>query len=101
MTLEPLSIVIEDLWRLSTRSEERVHRSGEFRAPEDTCRSDYLGLEESRLQRAPSVRATPNVLSRALHNFFRWNGAPLAIRRFSYSAPSRLTSRGLYRMVTH
>ena len=58
------------------RSEERVHRSGAFRALEDTCRSIYLGLKESRLQRMPSVTVTPNVLSRALHNFFRWNGAP-------------------------
>ncbi len=76
MTPERLSIAIEDLWRLSTRAEELVHRSGAFRALEDTCRSVYLGLDESRLQRAPSVRVTPSVLSRALHNFFRWNGAP-------------------------
>ena len=73
---EPLGAVLEDLWRLSTRSEERVHHSAPFRALEDTCRSVYLGLEESRLQRAPSVRITPSVLSQALHNFFRWNGAP-------------------------
>ena len=75
MTPERLRIVIEDLWRLSIYSEERVHRSGAFRTLEDTCRSVYLGLEESRLHREPSVRVTPNVLSRALHNFFRWNGA--------------------------
>ena len=73
---EPLGTVIQDLWRLSARFEERVHRSGKFRALEDTCRSVYLGLEGSRLQRAHSVRVTPNVLSQALHNFFRWNGAP-------------------------
>ena len=73
---EPLGIVIENLWRVSMRPEERVHRSGAFRALEETCRSVYLGLEESRLQRPPSVSVTPNVLSRALHNFFRWNGAP-------------------------
>ena len=73
---EPLGAVIEDIWRLSTRSEERVHHSGPFRALEDTCRSVYLGREKSRLQRAPSVRVTPSVLSQALHNFFRWNGAP-------------------------
>ena len=76
MTPERLHIVIHDLWRLSMRSEERAHRSGAFRALEDTCRSVYLSLEESRLQRAPSVKVTPSVLSRALHNFFRWNGAP-------------------------
>ena len=76
MTPERLRIVIEDLWRLSVHSEERVHRSGAFRTLEDTCRSVYLDLEESRLHREPSVRVTPSVLSRALHNFFRWNGAP-------------------------
>ena len=76
MTPERLHIVIHDLWRLSMRSEERAHRSGAFRALEDTCRSVYLSLEESRLQRASSVKVTPSVLSRALHNFFRWNGAP-------------------------
>ena len=76
MSPERLRIVIEDLWRLSMRSEEGVHRSGAFRSLEDTCRSVYLELEESRLHGAPSVRVTPSVLSRALHNFFRWNGAP-------------------------
>ena len=76
MTPERLRIVIEDLWRLSIHSEEHVHRSGAFRTLEDTCRSVYLDLEESRLHREPSVRVTPSVLSRALHNFFRWNGAP-------------------------
>ena len=76
MTPERLRIVIEGLWRLSIHSEERVHRSGAFRTLEDTCRSVYLDLEESRLHREPSVRVTPSVLSRALHNFFRWNGAP-------------------------
>ena len=73
---EHLRIVIEGLWRLSSRSEERVRRSGAFRALEDTCRSVYLGLEDSRLHQAPSVGVTPSVLSQALHNFFRWNGAP-------------------------
>ena len=73
---ECLRIVIQGLWRLSIRSEERVHRSSAFRALEDTSRSVYLGLKESRLQRTPSVAVTPSVLSRALHNFFRWNGAP-------------------------
>ena len=76
MPPERLRIVIEDLWRLSMRSEESVHRSGAFRTLEDTCRSVYLDLEGSRLHREPSVKVTPSVLSRALHNFFRWNGAP-------------------------
>ena len=73
---ESLRSAIEDLWRLSMRWEEGVHRSGAFRALKDTCRSVYLGVEESRLHRAPSVGVTPSVLSQALHNFFRWNGAP-------------------------
>ena len=51
MIPERLRIDIQDLWRLSMRSEERVHRSGAFRALEDTCLSVYLGLKESRLQR--------------------------------------------------
>ena len=76
MTPERLHIVIQNLWQLSPHSEERVHRSGAFRALEDTCRSIYLGLEGSRLQQTPSTTLTPNVLSRALYNFFRWNGAP-------------------------
>ena len=76
MTPQRLRIVIEDLWRFSIHSEELVHRSGAFRILEDTCRSVYLDLEESRLHQEPSVRVTPSVLSRALHNFFRWNGAP-------------------------
>lgn len=76
MPPERLRIVIEDLWRLSIHSEERVHRSSAFRTLEDTCRSVYLGLEGSRLHQEPSVKVTPSVLSRALHNFFRWNGAP-------------------------
>ncbi|MCY4589820.1 MAG: hypothetical protein OXE86_04475 [Alphaproteobacteria bacterium] len=76
MSPERLRIVIEDLWQLSMRSEEGVHRSRAFCSLEDACRSIYLGLEESRLHRAPSAKVTPSVLSRALHNFFRWNGAP-------------------------
>ena len=60
MTPERLRIVIEDLWRLSIHSEERVHRSGAFRTLEDTCRSAYIDLEESRLHRDPSVRVTPS-----------------------------------------
>ena len=73
---ESLRSVIEDLWRLSMRWEDGVHCSGAFRALEDMCQSFYHGIEESRLQQAPSGRVTPSVLSRALHNFFRWNGAP-------------------------
>ena len=73
---EPLRIAIEDLWRLSMPSEERIYGSRAFRVLEDTCRSVYLGLEESRLVRPPSIKVTPSVLSRALQNFFRWNGAP-------------------------
>ena len=76
MVPEPLHTVVEDLWRLPMRSEERIHRSGAFGKLEDTCRSVYVDLEESRLVRPPSVSITPSVLGRALHNFFRWNGAP-------------------------
>ncbi len=76
ITSARLRTVIEDLWRLSMYSEKRVHRSGAFRTLEETCRSDYLNLEASRLHRTPSVKVTPSVLSRALQNFFRWNGAP-------------------------
>ena len=36
---EPLRIVIEDLWRLSMHSEERIYGSSAFRVLEDTCRS--------------------------------------------------------------
>ena len=73
---EPLRIVIEDLWRLSTHSEERIYRSSAFRVLEDTCRSVYLHIAESRLERPPPMKVTPSVLSQALRNFFRWNGAP-------------------------
>ena len=73
---EPLRIVIEDLWRLSMHSEERIYRSSAFRVLEDTCRSVYLRIAESRLGRPPSIKVTPSVLSQALRNFFRWNGAP-------------------------
>ena len=76
MTPDRLRIAIEDLWRLSMRSEESVHRSDGFRILEDTCRSVYLDLEGSRLHRGSSVKVSPSVLSRALHNFFSWNGAP-------------------------
>ncbi len=76
MTLERLHIAIQNLWRLSTGPEKYVHCSSAFRALEDTCRSVYLGLEGSRLQRAPSGTFPSNLLSRVLHNFFRWNGAP-------------------------
>ena len=73
---EPLRFVIEDLWRLSMPSEEHIYGSRAFRVLEDTCRTVYLGLEESRLVRPPSIKVTPSVLSQALRNFFRWNGAP-------------------------
>ena len=73
---EPLRIVIEDLWRLSMHSEERIYRSSAFRVLEDTCRSVYLRIAESRLGRPPSIKVTPSVLSQALRNLFRWNGAP-------------------------
>ena len=73
---ESIRTAIEDLWRLSTRSEEFVKGSRAFHVLEDTCRSVYLSLEESRLVQPPSVKVTPRVISRALQNFFRWSGAP-------------------------
>ena len=73
---EALRSDIENLWRLSMYSEERVYGSGECRALEDTCQSFYPGIKESRLQRTPSVTVSPSVLNQALRNFFRWNGAP-------------------------
>ena len=76
MLPERLLIAIQDLWRLSIRSEEHVHSSSAFRALEDTCQSVYLGREGSRFQQMSSVTSTSKVLSHALHNFFRWNGAP-------------------------
>ena len=76
MTPERLRSAIQDLWRLSMRSEKCVHCSGTFRALEDTCQSVYLDREVSRLQQVSSATSTSKVFSRALHNFFRWNGAP-------------------------
>ena len=73
---ESIRTAIEDLWRLSMSSEERIHGSHEFRVLDDTCRSVYLGLGHSRLVRPPAIKVTPSVLRRALQNFFRWNGAP-------------------------
>ena len=73
---EWIRIAIEDLWRLSMPSEEHIYGSRAFRVLEDTCRTVYLGLETSRLVRPPSITVTPSVLSQALRNFFRWNGAP-------------------------
>ena len=72
---ESIRIAIEDLWRLSMPSEERIHASPSFRVLEDTCRSVYLGLEDSRLVRPHAIKVS-RVLRRALQNFFRWNGAP-------------------------
>ena len=67
---------IEDLWHLSTPSEERVKGSRAFHALEDRCRSVYLDLDSSRLAQSPSGKVSSMVLRRALQNFFRWNGAP-------------------------
>ena len=73
---EPIRIAIENLWGLSALPEERILRAPAFRSLEDTCQSVYLGLEGSRLGQPPSIKVTPSVLSQALKNFFRWNGAP-------------------------
>ena len=73
---ESIRIAIKKLWGLSAFPEERVLRAPAFRLLEDTCQSVYLGLEESRLVRPPSIKITPSMLSQALRNFFRWNGAP-------------------------
>ena len=81
---ESIRIAIEDLWRLSMPSEERIHASPSFRMLEDTSRSVYLGLEHSRLVRPPAIKVSPSLLSRALQIFFRWNGAPW----FGDQAPS-------------
>ena len=67
---------IERLWRLSVSSELHIHQAPEFRSLEDACRSYYLPLDHSRLGPPPSLGATPDLLRRALQNFFRWNGAP-------------------------
>ena len=73
---ESIRIAIKNLWGLTAFPEERVLRAPAFRLLEDTCQSVYLGLEESRLVRPPSIKVTPSMLSQALRNFFRWNGAP-------------------------
>ena len=91
---EPISIAIENLWRLSAPSEEYICASREFRVLEDNCRSVYLNLDGSRLVQLPSVEVRPSVLTRALRNFFCWNGAPW----FEGQAPSaEKTSANLHR----
>ena len=73
---ESIHTAIENLWSLSTFSEERVLRSSAFGLLEDTCRSVYLNLESSRLVQPRAINVSTSVLGRALRNFFRWNGAP-------------------------
>ena len=73
---DPLSSAIMDLWRTSHETEGNAFRSRAFKRFESNCGTIYSSINGSRLPQESSTTAWPIDLKPALHNFFRWNGAP-------------------------
>ena len=71
-----LSSAIVNLWRKSHGMEKRAFRSRAFKSLERNCRKIYSPINGSRLPPDLSAAAGAIDLQSALHNFFRWSGAP-------------------------
>jgi hypothetical protein len=100
----PLPVVraVKDLWEGGFRNETQAFGSASFQLLAQNCSAVCPTISGSRLAEAPASDFDRQELRDALHNFFRWTGAPWYSPRASPSpedAAARLHAAFLLREV--